>query len=199
MVGPTRPGWWLAWAAGLASAGVLAAILAAIIVITGAFNTTASTPHIRLVARLSHTTMAHFVRIRARNIQAPPSFSAEQVAEGLSEYDEHCVACHGGPATARAAWASAMTPTPPYLLDAVRHWSPAELYFIVRNGVKMTAMPAWGEVETDQHIWSMVAFLEAMPRMSAADYLRMRRAQASDADANRELPKTPDPASPQAS
>lgn len=166
--------WWLPWLIGLASAGVFAAVAAVVVVYSGLFNTTASAPHIRLIGYLTHTTMIHSVRARAGSIQPPDHFTPQQVREGFVAYQQRCVACHGGPATARADWASALTPTPPYLLDAARRWSPAELYWIVHEGVKMTAMPAWGEVEPDSRVWSMVAFLEALPEMAPADYLRMQ-------------------------
>jgi len=71
-----------------------------------------------------------------------------------------------------------MTPTPPYLLDSARRWTPGQLYYVVDHGVKMTGMPAWGEVLSQQDVWRVVAFLEALPHLSATDYARMRAAQA---------------------
>jgi hypothetical protein len=67
-----------------------------------------------------------------------------------------------------------MTPTPPYLEDAARRWRPEELYWIVGQGVKMTAMPAWGETRSNGQVWDLVAFLEALPDLTTADYARMR-------------------------
>jgi hypothetical protein len=43
----------------------------------------------------------------------------------------------------------------------------------------MTAMPAWGEVERQDQVWDMVAFLEALPRLSAGDYARLRAGAAA--------------------
>jgi mono/diheme cytochrome c family protein len=182
--------WWLPWLIGLASAGVFAAIAAVAVIYSGLFNTTASAPHIRFIGWLTHTTMIHSVRARAGSIDAPDHFTPQQVREGFVAYQQRCVACHGGPATARADWAGALTPTPPYLLDAARRWSPAELYWIVRDGVKMTAMPAWGEVEPDSRVWSMVAFLEALPDMAPADYLRMQEAFKAGAAASPRPPES---------
>lgn len=164
----------LAWLIGVISAVVGAGLIGAVVVLNGWFDTTASSPHHRLVAQITHTTMVHAVHDRAKSIRAPDRFTPRQVQLGFTDYEQRCVACHGGPATPRAPFAAAMTPTPPYLLDAAKRWSPAELYWIVHNGVKMTAMPAWGEVESDDRVWNLVAFLEALPRISAADYLRMR-------------------------
>jgi mono/diheme cytochrome c family protein len=182
--------WWAPWLIGLASAGAFAAIAALVVIYSGLFNTTASAPHIRFIGWLTHTTMIHSVRARAQSIQAPDHFTPQQVQEGFVAYEQRCVVCHGGPATSRADWASALTPTPPYLLDAARRWSPSELYWIVNDGVKMTAMPAWGEVEPESRVWSMVAFLEALPNIAPADYLRMRSQFKARAAASRRLPQS---------
>jgi mono/diheme cytochrome c family protein len=69
-----------------------------------------------------------------------------------------------------------MMPPPPYLIDSGELWSPAELYWIVRNGVTMTAMPAWDRRLSARETWQVVAFLEALPHTTYADYLRRREA-----------------------
>lgn len=69
-----------------------------------------------------------------------------------------------------------MTPSPPYLVDAPRHWTTAELYWIVGNGVKMTGMPAWSAVHSPDQLWDIVAFLEAQPYLTARDYAALRAA-----------------------
>ena len=70
-----------------------------------------------------------------------------------------------------------MTPPPPYLLEASRDWSPSELYFIVRHGVKMTAMPAWEGRLDERQTWEVVAFLEALPKLDRPAYLRLKAGQ----------------------
>jgi hypothetical protein len=52
---------------------------------------------------------------------------------------------------------------------------------VVGNGVKMTAMPSWSATRTKGQIWDLVAFLEAMPYLSADDYARMRERAAARA------------------
>jgi mono/diheme cytochrome c family protein len=183
---PSRAFWkgFALWVAGGASAAVAAGAAGLYVMFGGAFDAAASTPHLPIVAWATHVTMIHSVRVRARAVIAPRAFSQAQVMAGVREYDQRCAACHGGPAQARAPWASGLTPTPPYLLDAARRWSAPELYWIVDNGVKMTAMPAWGESESRARIWDVVAFLEALPRLSPGDYAKMRGTTA---------PTAPDP------
>ena len=164
----------LLWLSGVA-AGLLAVGIGALIVIEGGlFNATASTQHLPAVALAAHTAFIRSVQVRARGIEPPARFTPAEVTAGFRDYDVSCVACHGAPGIPRADWAGGMTPTPPYLEDAARRWRPEELYWIVGQGVKMTAMPAWGETRSDGQVWDLVAFLEALPDLRTADYARMR-------------------------
>jgi mono/diheme cytochrome c family protein len=163
----------LAWAGGLATVG--AGALA--VVLTGAFNTTASTPHPAPIAWATHLTMTNAVRREARRLPDPPSFTTGDVLAGARTYDANCAMCHGGPGVARATWLAGMTPTPPFLLDAARNWTPKELFWIVRYGVRMTGMPAWDRTLSQRDVWNLVAFLDALPSMSAADYASARKPQ----------------------
>jgi mono/diheme cytochrome c family protein len=172
-----RPQPWLklalAWAAGLATVGVVALA----VVCFGFFNTTASTPHPALIAWATHMTMKNAVRRNAGKMPSPPQFTPANVQHGFGLYDAHCAMCHGGPGVPRAPWISGMTPAPPFLLDTARQWTPNELYWIVRHGVRMTGMPAWDQTLSTGDVWDVVAFLEALPGYTAADYARARSAE----------------------
>src|SRR5690606_11923517 len=61
-------------------------------------------------------------------------------------------------------------PAPASLVDAARHWPAAEVYWIVRNGIKMSGMPAWQYRLSDDEIWDVVAFMKVLPALSPADY-----------------------------
>lgn len=165
------------WLAGVA-AGFMAVGLGALVVIEGGlFDATASTPHNPIVALATHTAFIRSVQVRAARVRAPAQFSSAQVQAGLADYDASCAACHGAPGVSRATWANAMTPSPPYLSDAARRWRPSELFWIVGQGAKMTAMPAWAESRSDAQTWSLVAFLEAMPYLTPQQYGLMRPAK----------------------
>lgn len=140
----------------------------------GWFAVGASSPHSRLVYWVTHETMIHAVQAQAKFVTPPRRFSPAQVARGFRAYDSECVMCHGAPGVPRAAWVSGITPTPPYLLDAARQWTPSELKVIVANGLKMTAMPAWNVRHPESTSWDVVAFLEELRGMPAAQYARMR-------------------------
>jgi len=147
---------------------------AMVVIEGGLFNATASAPHLAVVAVAAHTAFIRSVEVRAAGVKAPARFAPAEITAGFRDYDASCVVCHGAPGIAQARWTSAMTPPPPYLEDAARRWRPRELYWIVGQGAKMTAMPAWAEVRSDGQVWNLVAFLEALPYLTAADYQHMR-------------------------
>ena len=163
------------WGAGLATIG-LGALL---VVATGSFDVTAIHPHSNLTAWATHETMIRAEQRLSRAIPAPSAFTAAQRTEGFRQYDAECAMCHGGPGVPRQGWVDGMTPTPPYITDSARRWSPRELYCIVGDGVKMTGMPAWRAKISSAEIWSLVAFLEILPDLTPQDYARMRAAAAT--------------------
>lgn len=163
------------WFAGMLTAAA-AGIFAGILILSGvAFDTSATSPHPRLVAWAIHSTMIHSVKRRAGNVPPLPPPTPAALLSGAAEYERHCIACHGGPGVPRARWASAMLPTPPFLLDASAHWSRRELYTLVHDGVKMTGMPAWGQVEPAAKIADIVTFLEVMPRITPHRFAEIRQ------------------------
>jgi mono/diheme cytochrome c family protein len=180
---PTWRGWAvklaIGWVAGLATVAVGGLIFTQ----TGLFDATAFDPHDPTIAWATHQTMIRSVQLRAHAITPPPGFTAAQVQAGFHAYDTECVMCHGGPGVAREAWVTGLNPTPPFVIDSARRWNAAQLYWIVGEGVKMTAMPAWRTTQTSSDVWNLVAFLEALPNLSPADYARMRAADQAAKDA----------------
>mgnify|MGYP006197726813 CR=1 FL=1 len=63
-----------------------------------------------------------------------------------------------------------MTPEPPLLSETLHLWDAAELFYIVKHGIKFTGMPAWPAQNRDDEVWAMVAFLLAMRELDAAEY-----------------------------
>jgi len=141
------------------------------------FDVAASRPHSKAVEWITHETMINSIKRRATDPPLPTYISAAQAVRGFCQYEEHCVACHGAAAVAREQWVNGLHPTPPYLLDAAQQWKPRELEWIIRNGIKMTAMPAWRESMSDRQIADVVAFVVAMPNMPPQTYVRWRNAE----------------------
>jgi mono/diheme cytochrome c family protein len=82
-----------------------------------------------------------------------------------------CTNCHGGPGVEWAKFSEGLRPDPPDLKDVVNDRKPAELFWVIKNGINMTGMPSFGMIEMpDREIWTVVAFLKKLPTVSEADY-----------------------------
>jgi mono/diheme cytochrome c family protein len=82
-----------------------------------------------------------------------------------------CVNCHGGPGAQWAKFSEGLNPGPPDLKEVVGDLKPAELFWVIKNGIRMTGMPSFaGAGVADPEIWSMVAFLKKLPTVSDADF-----------------------------
>jgi len=82
-----------------------------------------------------------------------------------------CVNCHGGPGAQWAKFSEGLRPDPPDLKDIAKEREPSQLFWVIKNGVKMTGMPSFGATGApDQEIWTIVAFVKKLPTVSEADY-----------------------------
>lgn len=157
----------------LAAGGVLAGIVAVIIVLSGAFDVAATSGHSRPVALLLHFTMQRSVAAHAPQITPPDLDDPALILRGATHYATGCAPCHGGPGELASPIAQQMLPVPPGLYSAGRDFTPDQLFWIVKNGVKMTAMPAWPAQGRDDEIWAMVAFLRHLPEQNTLAYARL--------------------------
>jgi mono/diheme cytochrome c family protein len=80
-----------------------------------------------------------------------------------------CTGCHLGPGIEPSEMSKGLYPAAPQLARG-DDLSPAEQFWVIKHGVKLTAMPAWGKTHNDELIWDMVAFIRQMPKMSPAQY-----------------------------
>src|SRR3546814_3671518 len=75
--------------------------------------------------------------------------------------DLMCAGCHLGPGVERSELSQGLYPQAPELAKH-SHLGPAEQFWIIKHGVKLSAMPAWGKTHPDPLIWDMVAFVRRL-------------------------------------
>lgn len=155
---------------GFATAIVLAVAGGLFVMQTGVWSVAATARDGALVDWVLHSTMRRSVAKHAREIrQAEPSGDAG-IRAGSEEYAAMCAGCHGAPGRMRSAAGKGLHPLPPDLAVSGTEWRAEELFWIVKNGIKMTGMPAFGPTHDDKTIWDIVAFVKALPDMSADQY-----------------------------
>ena len=125
-------------------------------------------------------------RVRDASVaaQAPaaPNPRADAWRQALPHYRENCLLCHGAPGVEVGEIARGLSPAPP-LLDspAIQEHSDGELFWVVRNGLRMTGMPAFAPTHTDEELWEIVALLRHLGDLSPADLALLREAAADEA------------------
>jgi mono/diheme cytochrome c family protein len=76
-----------------------------------------------------------------------------------------------------------MRPQPPHLTEAAAHWELREVFWLVRHGVKMTGMPAFGPTHDDETLWSIAAFVKELPGMTPERYGGLGSAEGAASEA----------------
>jgi len=137
----------------------------------GMFNVAANVKHWGIT-----TTFLEWVRERSisSNVEdlAVPDISDKQlIAKGAGNYGAMCAQCHLAPGIKSSEMYKGLNPQPPaFHKGKIEKRDPKSTYWIINNGIKMTGMSAWGEFHTDQQIWELVAFVNALPEMNADTY-----------------------------
>lgn len=103
----------------------------------------------------------------------PASFGdAAMIQAGAKAYASFgCANCHGAPGVKWQKFSEGLHPEPPDLKEIAGELTPAQLFWIIKNGINMTGMPSFEQAGAqDEDIWSMAAFVKNLPGVSEADY-----------------------------
>jgi len=133
---------------------------------SGVYDLSVGSGHTAPVQWYLNTLRASAIERAAADIQVPSLEESGMFEAGAMAYDNGCAGCHGRPGRdPSGSW----EPAPPAL---TRHaWDPAELFWVVRNGIKMSAMPKIGpERVGDEQVWQIAAFLQDAARLTEGEY-----------------------------
>ena len=137
---------------------------------SGIYTVAASCGHWTVVEWLLTFGMRNSVETHALGIEVPPLDSTDLVTLGAGHFHNGCAFCHGAPGVPINPIAQSMLPPPPDLKTDLRDWRDRELFWIVKNGIKYTGMPAWAAQQRDDEVWALVAFLRRLPTLDAKAY-----------------------------
>ena len=164
---------WRFVAAAAAIAGLVGVVMLGI-VFFGGINLSAKVPDPKVVYYALHGTFKRWVASNSGDVPVPDDLDdPTRIALGANHYSNVCSTCHGAPGIGQNPLAIAMKPAPQYLPAVVDQFSDEELHFILQEGVMMSAMPPWIAEDRPNEIWSVVAFLRAMPDMTAEEYVAL--------------------------
>jgi mono/diheme cytochrome c family protein len=151
---------------------VVLAIGAAAFVGAGVYNIGADDHHTRIVLAIIEQLRNRSIAVRSHGIDVPSLDDSSRIAIGAGHYAALCVGCHLAPGVTKSDLRPGLYPHPPNLAqqdlgDAQR------AFWIIKHGIKMSAMPAWGKSLDDAAIWDIVAFVRSMPAMTPEEFQQL--------------------------
>lgn len=152
----------------LGALAVVAVVAIAGFIWSGIYNVAADDHHTRPVYALMEAARQRSIEARASKLEVPELKEPARITQGAGNYDAMCTGCHLKPGTTETELSKGLYPEPPdltkYTVDA------AEAFWVIKHGIKASGMAAWGRSMEDQYIWNMVAFLQELPKLDAAQY-----------------------------
>lgn len=140
----------------------LAAIAGGVYLIAqnGLYPIGADNPPSALERRLAERAMDVYADKHKPEIENPTQITAANLTEGAKEYEEHCAFCHGGAKAKVSPMQNKFNPPVPQLLNHVPHDPDNWLFWVTKHGVRMTGMPSWDGVMSDEEMWKVIAFIK---------------------------------------
>lgn len=102
----------------------------------------------------------------------------EVLAAARAHWADHCALCHANDGSGNTEIGENLYPKAPDMrLPATQDLADGELYYIIRNGVPLTGMPAWGDAgqEQDDESWQLVSFIRHLPNITPQELREMER------------------------
>jgi mono/diheme cytochrome c family protein len=122
---------------------------------------------------------AWLVPATARNITNPLPGNAEILKQGMDHWADHCATCHANNGSGDTEMGRNFYPPAPDMRNAeTQSLSDGELYYIIRNGVPLTGMPAWGDPRlgnSDSQTWALVSFIRHLPTLTPGEVAGMQK------------------------
>jgi mono/diheme cytochrome c family protein len=153
---------------------VTGAIGALVFVGSGVYDIGADDHHTKLTLALIEQLRDRSIETRARDIDVPALGDSARIVAGAERYGSLCVSCHLAPGVMKSAVRPGLYPHPPNLAQQAAI-DPKRAFWIVKHGIKMSAMPAWGNSLDDGAIWDIVAFVRQLPDMSPETYRQLSK------------------------
>lgn len=119
------------------------------------------------------------VPVDARKLPNSIRGDADSIARGRAHWADHCATCHANNGSGDTEMGRNLYPRAPDMRgEETQSLTDGELYYIIRNGVPMTGMPAWGDPSLgnrDSETWMLVWFIRHLPSLSREEEAAMEK------------------------
>jgi len=156
--------------------GVLLVILVpAAMILTGNFSMSATSKPTSMEERAGTWAWLQSAKKNAPKVKNPSMNDASTLDEGLDHYKENCVVCHGAPGVQSSEIGKGLNPPAPVLdTPVVQNLSDGELFWTIKNGIRMSGMPAFGPTHSDEELWHIVSFVRHLPQLTDKEKAELR-------------------------
>lgn len=175
---------------GLLALAVLAVSGGAAFIYLGVYNVSALKQHTPPVYWIIEKALRHSIHQRAQHIKVPDLSRPDWQRVGLGLYEQHCRRCHGAPGVGADGFALGMNPLPVAIVETARKRPPEDIFWVIKNGVRMTGMPAWKYRLSEEEMWQVTAFVMLAPTLTTWEYDAMAEAVAAETGAPSGFPPT---------
>ena len=113
----------------------------------------------------------------ARALRNPVALDDAALAEGRAHWADHCAGCHGNDGSGQTEMGRNLYPKAPDMRQPrTQQLSDGELFSIIKNGIRLTGMPAWGDPSgrDDADTWKLVHFIRHLPKITPAEVEQMK-------------------------
>lgn len=157
---------------------LITSLMALIIALAfGAYNMAATEKHWEITEKFIERMRESSIDVRSRDLTVPSLDATDMLSAGAEHYHEMCTICHLAPGMKPTELSVGLYPHAPIfhegepISDNTERLARARTYFwVIKNGLKMTAMPAWGLSHSDDDIWGMTAFILKLGKMTPEHY-----------------------------
>jgi len=117
------------------------------------------------------------IPLEQRNKPNPVSVTPEVLQDGLAHLADYCAPCHANEGSGQTPIGKNVYPKAPDLRESpTQTMSDGELFWVIHNGIRFTAMPAWGEGDPEQDLdsWKLVHFIRHLPALTSQELDTMK-------------------------
>jgi thiosulfate dehydrogenase len=125
----------------------------------------ADNPPSAMERRIAHmATNAHVARVAPKQ-ENPVQPTIANLIEGARNYEQRCALCHGGAAHRISPLRTKFSPPVPQIVNRVPRDDDGSLWWMTKHGIRLTGMPAWDGILSDDQMWGIIAFLKRSDKL----------------------------------
>ena len=114
---------------------------------------------------------------RAKSMKNPVPDTPDNLHEAMAHWADHCAFCHANNGSGETEVGKNLYPKAPDMrLADTQNLTDGELYYTIKNGIRLTGMPAWGEAgDADEDSWKLVYFIRHLPKLTNDEQKEMEQ------------------------